>query len=551
MSFFYFILLLGGLIFFHELGHYVMARLAGVQVVTFSIGFGTSIVRFNRGGTEYRIALIPLGGYVKLLGDDPLEPVPAEMRSKAFLEQSLWKRFWIVFGGPLFNLILPFLVFFAMGLSTENMMPSTVGTVTPDGPAHRAGLRSGDIVTEIEGKPVQYWWQLVEEISGRPGQEMQIGFSRGEEKHQVTIVPKAVSLVRVRELDIVDEVGRIEISPDYALPIVWIQEGSVAFRAGLRTGDRIVAINQKMVGRWPEAQAMLESLKSSAFDITVVRADKAQVDDARLRLELVKNPTTLRISPVGSIPLGIESAELRVAEVDDGSPAHIAGLQVGDLVLDLDGRRFGSWPYFDRILRSEGTRPHILRVQRGDQTLSLDLVLVEEVQKNDIKIDTTVMVFGARNDSLYAMVDQIPNEQKLAYATHRMINDSVDAIRLTVLGVVGLFVGQFSYKDMGGPILVYNLASGTEKRGWDYFFRILVILSINLGLINLFPIPVLDGGHIMFILIEAVRRKPISMRVRQVATYVGLGLIMMLMILVFKNDIERNWDSIIQLFQGS
>ena len=131
-----------------------------------------------------------------------------------------------------------------------------------------------------------------------------------------------------------------------------------------------------------------------------------------------------------------------------------------------------------------------------------------------------------------------------------MTTESLEAMRLTVLSIAGLFRGKVAFKEMGGPIMVFNLAGASSKRGWEFFFKIMAVLSISLGLLNLLPIPVLDGGHILFILIEAVQRKPISMRVRQTATYIGLAMVLLLMIMVFKNDIERNWSSISGFFGG-
>ena len=554
MSLIYFILLLGGLIFFHELGHYVMARLSGVHVVTFSIGFGSPIVRWTRKGTEYVIAMIPLGGYVRLLGGEPGEEVPEELRAQSFMEQDLWRRFWIVAGGPLFNMILPFFVFFGLGLSSNQMLPAMVGTIAPGGPADKAGLQSGDKITRIGDSQVHYWWQLVDKISGSPGEELGIEYERGGERFEASLVPDTVEVVRAREIGAIDTVGRIQVSPDYALPIVWIPDGSIAHKSGLRTGDRVLAVGSQSTERWVEVAALLREQAGRPFPVTVLRAAESLSADARpatLELKLAAEPLTFQVVPESGLDLGIESAEFRVNEIEAGSPAEKSGLKVGDLVLELDGRAFGSWPYFERVLLNGGPIAHTLRVRRGGEILDLKLLLEERVEKTDIKIDRKITLFGASNRSLYAMVSLIPNEHRFSYAVHRMVNDSWDAIRMTVLGIAGLFVGKLSYKEMGGPIMIYNLASGTEKRGWEYFFRIMVILSINLGLINLFPIPVLDGGHIMFILLEAVRRKPISLRARQVATYVGLGLILMLMILVFKNDIDRNWDSIIQLFKGT
>jgi regulator of sigma E protease len=552
MSVVYFILLLGGLIFFHELGHYVMARLLGVHVVTFSIGFGPTLLSWRSRGTDYRLAALPLGGYVKLLGDDPGEEVPEGLNSRAFMEQTLWRRFLIIFGGPLFNLILPFLVFFILGLTTPRLSPAVVGSAAPDGPAYKAGLRSGDHIVEVDGHETRYWWQLVDVVAKRPGREVPVTYERDGKQHKTRLTPAAVDVVRIRELGVTDRVGRIEVALLYARPIIRVEADSPAWTAGLRTGDRLLAVGGRKVERWSEVDRFLKS-SPGAFDFVALRGEKTSGTGGAtpaVLLDIAGEPVSGRVEPGPGGSTGIATAEFVVTSVEKDTPAATAGLKPGDEILSVDGRRFASWPYLRQVLDNGGTAGRSLQVRRGAEVLELPLALVEESRKTEINTEIKVLIFGAFNSSHYDYVASIPNEDRLAYGLHRMVADSMDAMRLTVLGIAGLFAGQVSFKDMGGPILVYNLASATEGRGWEYFFRIMVILSINLGLINLFPIPVLDGGHIMFIAIEAVRRKPISLRVRQGATYVGLGLILMLMILVFRNDIERNWDSISRFLGG-
>ncbi len=552
MSVVYFILLLGGLIFFHELGHYVMARLLGVHVVTFSIGFGPTLAAWRRRGTQYRVAALPLGGYVKLLGDDPGEEVPEGLESRAFLEQTLWRRFLIVFGGPLFNLILPFFVFFVLGLTTPKLSPAVVGSAAPDGPAYKAGLRSGDHIVEVDGQETRYWWQLVHVVGGRPGREVDVVYEREGERHRTRLTPTPVDVVRIRELGVTDHVGRIEVALLFARPIIRVEADSPAWKAGLRTGDRLLSVGGRKVERWSEVERVLESSRGP-LDVVALRGEQTSAKgepSPAVLLDMATGPVVARVEPAEGEETGIASAEFVVTTVEEGTPAAAAGLKPGDEILSVDGRRFASWPYFRQVLDNGGTKPRTLQVRRGKEVLELPLTLAEVKRKTEINTEIRVLIFGASNSSHYDYVGSIPNTDRIAFGLHRMISDTADAMRLTVLGIAGLFAGRVSFKDMGGPILVYNLASATEGRGWEYFFRIMVILSINLGLLNLFPIPVLDGGHIMFIAIEAVRRKPISLRVRQAATYVGLGLILMLMILVFRNDIERNWDSISRVLGG-
>ena len=162
MAILYFMALLGGLILFHEFGHFIVARMCGVRVLVFSLGFGPrwTVYRSKKSGTEYCISALPLGGYVKMLGEDPDEELPESERAFAFNNKALWKRFLIVFAGPFFNLVLPLFIFFFVGLATPELAPAELGLVMEDGPAAEAGLEPGDRIVSINGEDVQYWWQM-------------------------------------------------------------------------------------------------------------------------------------------------------------------------------------------------------------------------------------------------------------------------------------------------------------------------------------------------------------------------------------------------------
>jgi regulator of sigma E protease len=548
MTLLFFLLMIGGLIFFHELGHYVFARIAGVQVVTFSVGIGPTIYKWVRKDTTYRIAAIPLGGYVRLLGDDPSEEVPEEVFEKSFGAKSLWKRFWIVFGGPLFNLILPFIIFFWLGFMTSDLDPSTVGTIVPGGPADQAQLESGDQITAIDGADVDYWWQMQKIVSAHPGDALEFEIIREGTPRTLSITPKEYRQVIARELGVYDTVGRIGIMLHYALPVIGVPSDSPLTELDLCTGDKVLTVNDVPVTRRNQMERLFRAQNGQPITLTVERSGQI---DARLCAQNQAGRLTRTVPGDISLSATLVPAELIVMEVKDGSPAHEAGLRPADILRTLDGQGLTSWSVLVQKLSDAWEEPHKLGILRSGAEQVLTVKIREESRKTEINTDTKVLVFGAKNLQgirnsipLIGLPDRRGNDSRIAYGWHMMMTESIGAMRLTALSIVGLFRGRVAFKEMGGPIMVFNLAGASSKRGWEFFFKIMAVLSISLGLLNLLPIPVLDGGHILFIVIEAVQRKPISMRVRQTATYIGLAMVLLLMIMVFKNDIERNWESI-------
>ena len=554
MAFFYFILLLGGLIFFHELGHFLVARLCGVKVLTFSLGFGPRLAsyRSKRSGTEYVIAALPLGGYVKMLGDDPTEQVSPEDRAVAFTHQPLWKRFLIVLAGPVFNLILPVIIFFFMAFG-QDVYPSQLGMVIKDGPAWQAGLRAGDRIVGIDGEEVAYWWQLQDLISGSAEKTITVEYERAGERYSTQVTPKVYERVRYADIGAVDRRGQIRVVRQYLEPIVVVVPGTDAERAGLRSWDRVVAIDGKPIDQFHQIADTVRLAKGAPLTLTVLRESSWGTPDASgLDLATFGAPKTIPLTvPSGDLAsAGIDSAEFFVYSVQPGTPAaDQLGLQRGDQVVALDGQDIPSWFFLEVQINEKPDKEWTLTFMRDGQKLERRFKPEVKVEKTELNTDVKVVIFGATNHNEYGLPGPIDNDSVLALAWHDAIYETWDKLKLNVLAISGLFRGRVPLKDLGGPILIYDLAGRTQEQGWDYFFQIMVMLSINLGLLNLLPIPILDGGHLMFFAIEAVKRSPVSMRTRQIATYVGFSIIILLMVLVFKNDIERKWDDILGAFR--
>lgn len=550
------VLLLGGLIFFHELGHYIVARLMGVHVVTFSIGFGPTLFKIRgkqRGEldpTEYVIGILPLGGFVRMLGADPTEPVPDAWRAASFQAKAVWKRFLIVAAGPAFNLILPYFIYLIAGLATAEQVPAWVGTVDVTGAAASAGLEPGDRIVGIsdgsDDHEVEYWWQLEQLISDAPNQKLAFHVERPGVAQPVTVevIPEGRQRELLPGLTFGDERGRIGVMPAYARPFVVVAAGSPAWQAGLRTGDLVTAVNGAPVERFDQMAADLSAAPTAPAHVAWMRPHwdvTAGVAAGFVRRETLE--ATVAADPAATaVPnRGMGTNACAVAKVQEGTPAAKLGLEVGDQLWSVDGKRCDRWPFLMQQLAATPDQEHTLVFSRGAEMRSLTHSgwLAEVTVKGD-RSDRVVRTFGI-SVAEYGLdgPDLVPNGDRLAFALTHSYRKTNEAMSAVLAAIVGLIRGKVPSTELSGPIGIAQLVSRTTEEGAGYFFFLMVWLSINLGLINLLPIPILDGGQIMFLGIEAVRRRPVSLQTRQIATYIGLAIIILLFVIGVKNDIQR------------
>ena len=439
-----FVVVLGILIIVHELGHFFMARLCGVGVERFSVGFGPVLWRFRGKETEYCLSLIPMGGYVKMMGDDenPLEGGLAATvdPAKAFNNKSLAARFLIVFAGPAMNFVLAVLIAAAMFMFIGRpVAPAEVGRVTEGGPAAQAGLRTGDRITAVDGKPVQYWEDLarVVQATGRP--------------LEVTV-------------------------------------------QGREGGSRKVAL-------------------------TPVQAKRKDLfGDDQLVWEIGASPY---LAPA-------------IGDVIPGDPAEQAGLKAADVVVALDGQPVMSWDELAEKIHQRAGQPTRLEVKRGTEALAITVTPKKGKIPGPDGKEMEVGLVGIRPGGATLMVRSNPLSamwEGLAWST--------DVTVKTGLGLYKIVVGQLDRSNIGGPIQIAKTAGEQARQGLVSLALFTAVISVNLFLLNLLPVPMLDGGHLLFFAFEAVLGRPLSVRKREVAQQVGFALLMLLMVFAFYNDFKR------------
>lgn len=543
------ILLLGGLIFVHELGHFVVAKLLGVKVVRFSIGFGPRLFGFVRGETEYRISLLPLGGYVKMAGDDPTEVTAPEDRGRGFLEQAPWRRLLIALAGPAANLVFPAIVYFAaFALQNGEPVPGPViGTVAPGSPAAAAGLLPGDRVVSVgspggPSKPVRDFPELRDLVGPHPGEPLAIEVEREGRILALELTPASEDdgnpLESTRH-------GVIGVTPSYAPAVVApVRPGAAG---PLEPFDLVVRAGGAPVKNAHELDAALAAARCAPLDLVVLRERTLALPGAAVAkqepVSLAGVPTCL---PGGERSLAVADAMVSgyVALVLPGSPAEQAGLRRGDAIVSLEGRPIRSLARDLQAKDFEPGKPVKLGLSDGR--------VVELVPGKDTltdpatgkSVDRPVTGFYPdRRPPLNAralVASEVPVHRTVGEMAALASAELNRTVRLTVLSIGKLFTGEISFKTVGGPIMLFEIASGAAEQGWSVFLATMALVSINLGLMNLLPIPVLDGGHIVQALLEAVTRRPLSLRTREIANIVGLVLLVTLMIFVFKNDIMRH-----------
>jgi regulator of sigma E protease len=544
----YFVIMVGVLVFVHELGHFLWAKLFRIRVLKFSLGFGPRIAGFQRGGTEYVISALPLGGYVRMLGENPRDEVRPADRSTSFANQSLLRRVIIIVGGPLMNLMFPIALYFVVFLGDTKLTPPTIGRVFPNRPAGDK-LQAGDRVLAIDGDPIDSFYDLTRIVEQSPRKPLRFALERDGQRVERTITP--VASAKEMPLDVREEVGRIGVVPHHPLAVVGVSATtSPAAAARLRTFDVVVAASGRPIERWIDLERVLARNGGTLVPLTYLRPTPVPNALGGLCELDIYEPRVATLTPEpgeGSAlgRAGLEIADLYVSHVTAGSPEHRIGLLPGDRLLELDGRPLAMWAVFLEDLRQGRGAPHELRWRRGDQVMSARFSLQHERGMTEHGQDYDRYVVGIRN-WLPARADPaVPNAHSLMYAAREAFRATTEVVELTAFSILRLLQGRLSVKSIGGPLTIFDVAGTAAREGALNYLTLMAFISINLGLINLLPIPLLDGGQLLFLLSEAVLRRPVSVRIREYAHIAGLLMLLAIMVLAFKNDIERQWPQIV------
>ncbi len=534
-----FVLVLGILIFVHELGHFLIAKKFRVGVEKFSLGFGPTVVGKRIGETEYVISAIPLGGYVKMLGEDPQEELSPEDQVRAFNHQALFKRFLIVAAGPVFNMLFAVLIFMGMFMTGYPSDDTTVGQVEVGSPAWVAGIRAGDKIESVNEKSVRLWEDLVGMIRKSKGKPLAFTIRREDESLRMTVRPSARE--RKNLFGEYEKQSVIGIRHLTLAPVVGISDpASPAGRSGFKTGDQVRSVNGKTVGSYPELERAVSGNLGGTLQFKVEREDQ----HLSITLELTPPERELLLhDPDRTMQiLGLLPSELFVKEVTPSSPAERAGIRAGDRIVEADGHRIRSFAGLQDLISSKPGVPTPLSVIREGKRLSLTVTPEPTVGKDDLGNKITTGKIG-----ILSAYQPRPGPTLLVRynpfkALYKGLAMTWEITGLIFVSLVKLIQHVIPATTIGGPILIAQLAGRQIQYGFLELFKFIALISINLGILNLLPIPILDGGHLLFFAIEGIMGRPLSMRKREIAQQVGLFLLISLMIFAFYNDLIRVFE---------
>lgn len=546
-SIFFGLVAIGVLVLVHELGHFLVARAFGIGAPVFAVGMGPRLFGFRWRGTDVRVCALPIGGYVQLAGADPFgeedadSGVPSE---EDFSRRPVWQKLLVMAAGPGVNLVLPVFLFGALIMMGRPETGNEIGEVVPDSVVAELGWQAGDRLVEVQGREVGVWREALDALASArgAGAPVAVTLERGGERWR--------SELGVDALDAAASPLGVELPLLGALPYRWSARvgvsdpASPAHRSGVRTGDWIVAVSGEEVEDWRELQRALREAESPT--LTVEREDD--------RGEIVQQ--TLTLPPLHEVegrvvqglddPWGMAPIAAFIADVSEDMPAAEAGLRPGDRLLTLQGRRVWSFSDFNAVVTRlhEGSStpvPLEVTVERQGEPLTFELiprmvVLAGEPYRRP--------VIGIRSYGAVARgLEPVRRAVGPLVALPMAIEETGELMHATLALLGNLFVGEAKVSEsLGGPVAIVQVAGQTAERGVFSFVTLLGMLSISIGLINLLPVPVLDGGQILFHLVEAVRGRPLSLEVREKVQIAGIMLLVLTFLYVTANDIHR-WVS--------
>ena len=515
-----FILFLGPLVFFHELGHFLFARFFGVRVEVFSIGFGPKIFKFKKGDTEYAVSLIPLGGYVKMFGDDPLnkDAIPPAERPFSFTHKGKWARFWIVMGGPLANFIMAYFIFFTLLMIGEKLPEIRMGIIPSETNFYSKGLRSGDVIKKVNGTEIYNPTDIVLET----GDLLKtVTVERLGERRQIIINSKSQ--------DFFDEF--VKYPPALRKPVVVDAQGNL-FGVSLdpQKVNWLVSLDQMSERAGENQEAYLYKVVK---DPTVPEIGYRQEGESLAKLNYNYKDSSSLIMALAA--RNYRALDLSVKSVNMNSPADEAGIRGNDVLISINGKKVYSFEELRGSLQETKDKSVSMELWRDGKVES---VKVEpEIKMQNDKLTKLIGVYSGAD---YQGLRFIETPSK-GFGTAFLLSfgRTWDTIVKTVESFKKLVSRQVSFKTIGGPLAIGKVASDSFNTSISYFFQLMALISVNLGVINLFPIPVLDGGHIMFIILEILNRGPVSRRKMEIAQQFGLSVLLLLMFGALYNDFSR------------
>jgi regulator of sigma E protease len=441
---------LGVLIFIHELGHFLVAKAVGVGVERFSLGFGPRLWSMRRGETEYCVSVVPLGGYVKMLGEEasgedvihpPVAPAadPAADR-RSFAKKPLWARAVIVFAGPAMNFVLAAVIYSSIFVVVGvPVLPTVVGRLLPDSAAAQAGLHVQDRVVAIDGRAVRHWGEIEDRVARSGGHPLTLTVVRAAKSREVTVTPR-----------------KVPVTTPFG-------ERSEAWSLGM----------------------------------------------------------TPYLPPV-------------VGEVLPGKPAAEARLRPGDRIAARDGHPIETWDELADTISTRPGQPMTLTIERDGSRLDVEVTPAAETERDALGNERQVGRIGIARPSPTTMLRENP-----VAAVGLGLQRTWDVTALTAVSIWKLVSGVIPASNIGGPIQIGVVAGQAAQQGLTAYAIFVALISINLAILNLLPVPMLDGGHLLFFAIEAVLGRPLSLRKREIAQQIGLALLMLLMVFALFNDVSR------------
>ena len=526
MDLLYFVLLVSSLIFIHESGHFAFAKIFGVKVLTFSIGFGPNAVRIRGKETEYCLGILPFGGFVKMLEESKRsEPILPEERGRTFEAQALWKRVVIVLAGPAMNVLFPVVLYTSVFLEQTQFLPPVVGVVEPGMPAD-GKLEPGDRFLSVDGDAVTTNREVQRAVAGRANRPVKLVVERDGKTLDVAVTPADIG--EIRELDIVEHTGRIGFDARFPAAVVGISRHDSPAGTGLRTFDRVTAVNGRRIERFVDLVDLLSDNRGDQVVVSYLRPVDVPRALGGLCELAVLEPGAATITPLprlaGATPpadaiaraadvlarTGIESADMYVAFVPKSSSEALAGLQPGDRMTTLDGVPQRLWRTMEDELVAGADKERELQWTRDGVPMAGHFRLRKEQWDDDFDTHYERYVFRTDHWLPPAPDRLVPNPHPLLGAMRRAVEETASVIKFISIGMLRLAQGRVSLSSVSGPITMYDIAGQAAARGTSNFVRTMAVISINLGLLNLLPIPVLDGGHLLFFLLEAARRQPLA-----------------------------------------